>query len=303
MLKIVDGRSVETANELKDGIFAREVKTCIDVAEKYPKNYYAWTHRRYLWDIFSFDTSSTKDGEVQEKGGLQEQRELFIQLLETELIVGMWQEWLPKHPADHSAVHYACQVLDLLLNEIISLQLDSGQPLIKEKITPISISALNQVQILLSKYSEENESLWILRRTTYKILWKRMDYSSAIASLVRSLVRNDLKSILSSMLSSDVECQQVDNCNDSENDSIKTTNPKSVYAWTFLAWCIANLRGIDGLWEEINEDYETIFTPRVLEMVAATLTSTTGMVHHNHLVYASSSSPISEILSTGSTAI
>ena len=303
MLNIVDGRSVETANELKDGIFAREVKTCIDVAEKYPKNYYAWTHRRYIWDIFSFDTGSTKHREVLEKGGLQEQRELFIQLLETELIVGMWQEWLPKHPADHSAVHYACQVLDLLLNEIISLQLDSGQPLIEEKITPIAVSALNQVRILLSKYSEENESLWILRRITYKILWERMVFSNAMASLVRTLVLNDLKLIVSSTLSSDVECQQVDNCNDSENDCIKITIPKSIYAWTFLAWCIANLRGIDGHREETNDDCEIIFTPKVREMAAATLTSMTGMVHHNHLVYASSSSPISEILSTHATGI
>lgn len=303
MLKIVDGRSVETANELKDGIFAREVKTCIDVADKYPKNYYAWTHRRYLWDIFSFDTTSTKHGEVQEKGGLQEQRELFIQLLETELIVGMWQEWLPKHPADHSAVHYACQVLDLLLNEIMSLQLDSGQPLIEEKIAPVSVSALNQVRILLSKYSEENESLWILRRITYKTLWKHKEFSNAMASLVRSLVRNDLKSIVSSTLSSDVEFQQGDNCNESENDSIITTNPKSIYAWTFLAWCIANLRGIDGHREETNDDCEIIFTPRVREMAAATLTSVTGMVHHNHLVYTSLSSPISELLLTGATEI
>jgi len=307
MLKIVDIPShgnMEKSNKMKDIIFAREVKTCIEVAERYPKNYYAWTHRRYLWDVFSFDTGSTEHREQ------QAQRELLIQLLETELMIGMWQEWLPIHPSDHSAVHYACQVLDLLMDEIISIQVDSGQPLIEEKIAPISISALNQVRILLSKYSEENESLWILRRITYKILWKHLyfppvaekhpdkkNFFNAMASLVRTLVRNDLKSIVSSTLS---------DCNDSESDSMKTPHEKSIYVWTFLAWCIANLPGIDGHLEGTNDDCEAsktdiIFNPRIREIAAANLTTMTGMAHHNHLVYTSYSSPIFEALSKGAT--
>ncbi len=307
MMKILDlysqsHRDMEKTNRMKDNVFAREVKTCIEVAEKFPKNYYAWTHRRYLWDVFSFVTGSTEHSQQ------QAQRELLIQSLETELMIGMWQEWLPIHPADHSAVHYACQVLDLLMNEIISLQVDSDQPLIEEKIAPISISALNQVRILLSKYSEENESLWILRRITYKVLWKHLyfptvaekhsdkkNFFNAMASLVHSLVRNDLKSIISLRMS---------DCNDSESNSMKTPNDKSIYVWTFLAWCIANLHGIDGNLEGTNDDCDAskndiIFTRRVRKIAAANLTSTTGMAHHNHLVYTSCSSPIFETLSRG----
>jgi hypothetical protein len=303
---------LERANKAKDIFFAREVKTCIDVAEKFPKNYYAWTHRRYLWDLFSFDTSGTELRDEQKKIRRQhQQRQRYIQLLETELMIGMWQEWLPKHPADHSAVHYSCQVLDLLLHEMILLRLDSEQQMLEDRVEYVCFSALEQVRVLMSKFSHENESLWILRRITCKILWKHL-YSPSIVEecsaktyffnemtvLVYLLVRNDLKSILSSTLSIDVELQQGDNSNYGENASGKIPNPTSMHALTFLAWCIANLDGIDdhSEWEGTYDNFnasrnDVIFTPRIREIVWRHLTSTTGTIHHNHLVYTSSPSP------------
>ena len=299
-------------NKVKDIIFAREVNTCINVAEKFPKNYYAWTHRRYLWELFSFESSRTDNEVAEKKEGRYEQRQRSIQLLETELMIRMWKECLEIHPADHSAVHYSCQVLDLLLTEIISFQLDSDQSLMDDKIESISFLALDQVRILLSKFSQENESLWILRRVTYKILWKHLYYPSVakkfpdkehffntMVSLVCRLLRNDLKSIVSSTLNSDIEDHQVDSQNYDENESSNNPTPKSIHAWTFLAWCIVNLNEIDDHREGATND--VIFTPRVREIASEYLTSTTGILQHNHLVYTSSSSPITTMLVTGST--
>ncbi len=292
---------IERANKIKDIIFAREVKTCIDVAEKYPKNYYAWTHRRYLWDLFSLKSSRI---EIRDTRTRWEQREAFIQLLETELVVGMWQEWLQIHPADHSAVHYSCQVLDLLLNEIISLELDSGgQASTQGKVPSLSHSALQQVRTLQLKYSHENESLWILRRITYKILWKhlyfpsvaknfpeKMEFFYAMASSVRSMLRKDLKSILSSTLASHATNDQQLQCDDSN-----TPNTNNIYAWTFLAWCMVNLRGLDGPEDEDN----LLFTAEIRQTASECLTSNTETMRHNHLVYTSLASPILNIIATG----
>ena len=297
---------MERVNRIRDIIFAREVKTCIDVAEKYPKNYYAWTHRRYLWDLFSFKSSRTENEDKQKR---QEHREAFIQLLETELMIGMWQEWLQIHPADHSAVHYSCQVLDLLLEEMISSLLESGeQASIGEKIQSLSVSALDQVQILLLKFSHENESLWILRRITYKVLWKHLHYPSiaekfpekismfdTLASSVRLLLRNDLKSILLSTLRSDHQLP----CDDSD---IAYTN--NIYVWTFLAWCMVNLHGLDSHRDDtINSNVDTsdssvLFTTEILEKASECLTSNTEPMRHNHLIYTSSRSPFAKIIST-----
>ena len=30
----------------------------------------------------------------------------------------MYNEWLPKHPTDHSAIHYTCQILDSLFDSL-----------------------------------------------------------------------------------------------------------------------------------------------------------------------------------------
>ena len=292
-----DHGNLEKKNKTKDILFAREVKTCIDVAEKYPKNYYAWTHRQYLWDLFSFEAG--------DETKRQQQRLQYIQLLETELMIGMWQEWLPRHPGDHSAVHYSCQVLDLLLKEMISLQLDSGRVMLDEKIESASFSALDQVRVLLTKFSHENESLWILRRTTYKILWKHLYHPSVaekclakaqlfteMTALVCLLIRTDLKIIFSSTLGSGVEHDE--------------NNFECIHAWTFLAWCIVNVDGIDDYPGKAEYNFnpstdDIIFTPRVREIASRYLTSTTGATQHNHLVYTSPSSPFTKVLAKGAT--
>lgn len=58
------------------------------VAQRYPKNYYAWTHR--LFCIRKADPSLVME--------------------EWDFITG----WLPQHVSDHSAVHYGGQVLQIL---------------------------------------------------------------------------------------------------------------------------------------------------------------------------------------------
>eukprot|EP00536_Pseudo-nitzschia_multiseries_P005335 jgi/Psemu1/303315/fgenesh1_kg.99_\ len=185
----------------------------------------------------------------------------------------MWQEWLPRHPADHSAVHYSCQILDSLLKTTTTQTLRPGDEREHERehehdqeaasieIESICNAAVETVRSLLSKYSCENyESLWILRRLTCKILWKNLvctgnptlETETATTSLatnlrvrVRRLVKDDLVRTLSSSLGVDVPTLQQLGQDGALQRSPGEPESNNIHAWTFLAWCLANLDGID----------------------------------------------------------
>lgn len=82
----------------------KEIKVCIEIAESFPKNYYAWTHRLYCMKIFLSKTSSSSP-KVHE-------------LLEREIY--STTPWLKKHVSDHSSVNYGIQVLKLYTDNNIN---------------------------------------------------------------------------------------------------------------------------------------------------------------------------------------
>ncbi|OEU07197.1 hypothetical protein FRACYDRAFT_265000 [Fragilariopsis cylindrus CCMP1102] len=187
---------------------------CSRIAEQYPKNYYAWTHRIYVVSKLLLSTMFIKNNTNNNTDIIVRNINNISNFLETELKEKMYNEWLPKHPTDHSAIHYTCQILDhmfdilnqkeeyyvrVYLMEMYDIddsyeQLHHQQQIknihaeVVKKKYELSSLALKQVQILLSKYCQSsnsdpncncNESLWILRRMTCQIIWKHSSSSSS----------------------------------------------------------------------------------------------------------------------------
>lgn len=84
-----------------------EIETCSTVAEKYPKNYHAWTHRK--WVLQLLHDLSTRDATESSERLI---RSLF-QVLQKEM--SAIERWMKSHVTDHSAVHYLGQVLHMLM--------------------------------------------------------------------------------------------------------------------------------------------------------------------------------------------
>lgn len=101
-----------------------ELKLCTVVAERFPKNYYAWTHRLYC---------------IRKAPSLLQEEWNFI--------LG----WLPTHVSDHSAVHYGGQVLLLLLQVNNNNRLELVQSAMEEGRRLVTVRPAHEV-------------LWIFRR-------------------------------------------------------------------------------------------------------------------------------------------
>lgn len=133
-------------------LIKEEIRVCREVAERYPKNYYAWTHRRYLWTIFSSTASLLQ--------------------MEWEDIV---DQWLPQHISDHSAAHYGSQVLMVWMNHIAK-----QDPL---AVVSVATEAMAKVRTLVDRH-EEHETLWILRRLVVRILLEHSRHDSRMIDIV-----------------------------------------------------------------------------------------------------------------------
>jgi Protein prenyltransferase alpha subunit repeat len=151
----------------RSDIVRHEIKTCAIVAEKYPKNYYAWTHRLYLWSLFFHNNRNCRH---------KDHLDLKIILLEEEMN-SMWS-WLHIHPSDHSAVHYLGAIIEMLLSSktTYGIRTDTGTI---ERIQ-------NNVNDLVNDHGD-HESIWILRRITSKILWEQ-SYTDQVKEQAQSVV-------------------------------------------------------------------------------------------------------------------
>jgi hypothetical protein len=126
--------------------------TCTQVAERYPKNYYAWTHRRYLWTLLLPHIQPPDDSVV-----LQEE---FLNIC----------KWLQRHVSDHSAVHYGSQVLELWVCSTQFKEVPQRQQI---SDTSIAQHALKEVQRLV-QHHESHEAMWIFRRLVVGVLLQHL---------------------------------------------------------------------------------------------------------------------------------
>jgi len=111
------------------------------VAERYPKNYYAWTHRSYCM------------------------RKAQLPLLQEE-----WNfvlAWIPKHVSDHSAVHYGGQVL------LKMVQVSNNRVEVMELIQ----NGMQEGKRLVDVHPA-HEVLWIFRRVCARAMLLLLDESN-----------------------------------------------------------------------------------------------------------------------------
>ena len=113
-------------HELSPSVVDREFQLCSNMADRYPRNYYAWIHR--IWLLRKADSVRVREDE----------RRLV-------------REWIRLHPSDHSAVSYQL----LLISEERSTDANAAWESIRTEL------AANGA--LLSLYAE-HESLWLQRR-------------------------------------------------------------------------------------------------------------------------------------------
>ena len=178
-----------------------EIVTCTQVAERYPKNYYAWTHRRYLWTVLL----RTQPAQSQLT---QHLKVLWRQELESIFT------WFQRHVSDHSAAHYGAQVLELYLR--YSSEDDEDD----EDIAQLAIRKIHE---LFQIVGNEHETLWSFRRMVVRVLMLSNHQQH------QALVKEEIQSVYQQYTMTVPRM--------GEAADFTTTN---IYAWTFLLWCVVH---------------------------------------------------------------
>lgn len=184
-----------------------EVDTCTRVAERFPKNYYAWTHRRYLWTVFKpLILEENSNGEDNERAVL---------------LRGIWTsefericKWLETHISDHSAAHYGAQVLQLLMTP--------STPYIYNP-EEMAIKALEESRTLVNR-QPATETKWIFRRMVVQVLLLQAKTNASI----RALVQSEIVSVYHEYVAKDTSSSCLDK--------------HHIHAWTFLVWCMLQMQ-------------------------------------------------------------
>jgi hypothetical protein len=114
------------------------------VAQQYPKNNYAWTHR--IFCICKAAPSLVSE--------------------EWNFVTG----WLPRHVSDHSAVHYAGRVLQLLMQSG-----NGGIQCVQKATTEAKTEAKR-----LTEFFPMHEVLWIFRRNCASAMMQVLEKDEAL---------------------------------------------------------------------------------------------------------------------------
>lgn len=146
---------------------SKELEICTKIAEKYPKNYYAWTHRRFVMDTLLL--IKMQDGNVSSSIN-----DYTWKILESEFHM-INSLWITKHVSDHSAVHYGGEILRILISFKKGLFVPTqnyssikGSNRSQEWIMEQLQQVLNESQTLILKHPS-NEVIWIWRRICSQI--------------------------------------------------------------------------------------------------------------------------------------
>jgi hypothetical protein len=206
--KITNGKSLDNDSfALIVNLVQEEIAICTRVAERYPKNYYAWTHRRYLLGQLQNLVQEAKNNTIAQN---------FISLLQNEWSTIL--NWLKTHVSDHSAVHYGGQVLEFWLE---SIQDD------EESVTiQVMMGTLESARSLVDTY-QEHEALWMFRRVVVVTV---MGHCSRKA--------NDLQTVLAVIWNQDIE--QVHQTTIANRDSLSLDRPD--HAWSYVMWVLVQMR-------------------------------------------------------------
>jgi Protein prenyltransferase alpha subunit repeat len=161
----------EESDRMLMNLAKNEMALCTSVAERYPKNYYAWTHRIHVLQTLYhhlFNNINNNDNNttiiLTRMEPQQQQRERLICFLQEE-----WEfttTWLKSHVSDHSAAHFGGRVLNMLgsmypqQQQQQQLECDHGE---EER----GLVVLNEAVAAARQFVERSpthEVLWIFRR-------------------------------------------------------------------------------------------------------------------------------------------
>ncbi len=90
-----------------------EIATCTLVSEKFPKNYYSWTHRLWVCRLLFGSWYDHHDSPSKLCSNDIAKTSLLFQLLNKEL--SNCTAWMRNHVSDHSAAHYQGQIMRMIL--------------------------------------------------------------------------------------------------------------------------------------------------------------------------------------------
>jgi len=235
-----------------------EINTCIRIAEKYPKNYYAWTHRRYsietvmgLGACYAHEYGQNIDHIIA--------REALKQELES------IQKWLQTHVSDHSAAHYGGVILRLMIihnkecKDTLSDQHKiDNEVKVETKHKPID-DVLQENMILcrdlIDKFAS-NEVIWIWRRISSKIHLEYLRDGLHLA-LLNQFVQEEIDDVMKHHLNKD--------CVSEKEDHKRCI----LFGTTYILWLLASLRrnyqffsleneGENGIIGGLNQDHEEL---------------------------------------------
>jgi hypothetical protein len=136
-----------------------ELNICTQIAEKYPKNYYAWTHRRFVIDTL------LQLIKIQDVNVSTSIKDYTWEILESEFNM-ISSLWITKHVSDHSAIHYGGEILRILVS--FKKSSINGDDRSHEWIMKQLTKVLNESQMLILKHPS-NEVIWIWRRICSQI--------------------------------------------------------------------------------------------------------------------------------------
>ena len=292
LLILLDSSSDTSANNANNKVYGdawkeliqKELSICTKVAEKYPKNYYAWTQRRWL--IRQVIQTSEAAGvqmknENNKEGGSPASPhalcEFSRQLIHDEFTF-IVQTWLSTHVSDHSAVHYGQQLLEIWLNHQCIARND--EPKYDEDDMLIELALSSCQRYTTDKQFVNHEALWIFRRliittilrwyfkklqnnhgksdgdnskssskddSVWKQIWSTHICKVYSEAVVAKLTINDAVTGASDFSSVG---------NSADNGMTSFPQPSSVvHAWTYLSWILYNLQQLQqGTWEGQSAD-------------------------------------------------
>uniref|UniRef100_A0A7S3V647 Uncharacterized protein n=1 Tax=Chaetoceros debilis TaxID=122233 RepID=A0A7S3V647_9STRA len=199
--------------------FTHEIDVCINIAERKPKNYYAWTHRRFIIGTLVDRLEKTEDRDHELK---------VMSLLKSE--VGCIHPWLCRHISDHSAAHYGGEVYRLWLS-VGNQALDSVGDAMKSKEEEIHQN-LKLSWELIELYPS-HEVIWIWRRISASFF---LEYKKSKENIRSDFSRDSKKKFVENEIAMVANIRNEESSSDDEIGSLK-----SQHAISYLSWILRKI--------------------------------------------------------------
>ena len=213
-----------------------EVMICAKVAESFPKNYYAWTHRittmKILKEIWSNHGGQSDSSRSKCRLYMRFAKEL--EFIET---------WVKRHVSDHCAIHYGSEIMRIMImmhrcKDAQAKKIDSKN--IFDALNLIS-SCLSWIKDLLAMFPS-HEVIWRYRRLCALLFVETISYGYGSPN-----IRNDQLSTtaLREFLNGEVNISE--DSLESQSLENKDVHASIVLARSHTIWVLLHMKRLDVL--------------------------------------------------------